>query len=121
MGEPAVLAPYGKVPAANGKVMWTGGMTIPALGSLGKLPEIIASDLCVRSRLCHLMYPRDKDPGCPAVFARHLGLVGNRLDALVCHLFSVIAVRAVFREDEPVAHERYWRSPGSLICCMTTF
>jgi hypothetical protein len=33
----------------------------------------------------------------------------------------VITVRAVFGEDEPVAHVRYWMRPGSLICCRATF
>jgi hypothetical protein len=121
MSESAVPAPYRKVPASYRKIMWAGNMTIPALCSLDKFPDVKAPDLRIRSRLCHIMYPRDKDPGRPAVFTRYLSLIGNRIDDLVCHLFAVITVRAVFCDDEPVAHVRYWMRPGSLICCRATF
>lgn len=120
MGEPAAPAPYGKVPASNSKIVRAGNMTIPALCSLDKFPEIIAPDLCVRSSLCHIMYPWDKDPGRTAVVTRHLSLIWDRLDNLVCHLFAVITVRAVFCKDEPVAHVWYWMRTGSLICCWAT-
>jgi len=50
------------------------------------------------------MNPWNKDPGRPAVVTRNLSLIGDRLDNLVCHLFAVITVRAVFCKDEPVAH-----------------
>lgn len=121
MGKPAIPAPDRKVPASDSKIMRAGNMTMTALCGLDKYPEIIAPDLRVRSRLCHILYPWDKDPGRPAVVARYLCLIGDRLDVLVCHLFAVIAVRAVFCEDEPVAHERYWMRPGSLICCRAPF
>jgi hypothetical protein len=117
MGEAAVPAPHRKVPASNRKIMRSGNMTMPALCCLDKLPEIIAPDLRVRSRFCHILNPRYKDPGSPAVIARNLSLVRNRLDTLVCNLFAVITVRAVFCDDELVTHERYWMRPGSLICC----
>ena len=120
MSEPAAPAPDRKVPASNRKIVRTGNMTIPAFCGLDKFPEIIAPDLCVRSCLCHIMYPGDKDPCRPAVVTRYLSLIGNRLDDLICHLFAVITVRAVFCEDKPVAHMRYWMRPGSLICCWTT-
>ena len=121
MGEPAAPAPDRKVPASNRKIVRVGNMTIPAFCGLDKFPEIIAPDLCVRSRLCHIMYPWDKNPGCPAVVTRYLSLIGNRLDDLVCRLFAVITVRAVFCKDEPVAHVRYWMRTGSLICCWATY
>ena len=120
MGEPAAPAPDRKVPASNRKIVRAGYMTIPAFCSLNKFPEIIAPDLCVRSRLCNIMYPGDKDPCRPAVVTRYLSLIGNCLDDLVCHIFAVITVRAVFGEDKPVAHMRYWMRPGSLICCWTS-
>jgi len=120
MGEPAAPAPDRKVPASNCKIVRAGNMTIPAFCSLDKFPEIIAPDLCVRSRLCHIMYTWDKDPCRPAVVTRYLSLIGNCLDDLVCRLFAVITIRAVFCEDEPVTHMRYWMRPGSLICCWAT-
>ena len=49
MGEPAVPAPDGKVPAADGQVVGTGDMAVPAFGRLDKFPEIITADL--RERL----------------------------------------------------------------------
>jgi len=105
MGEPAVPAPDRKVPASYRKIMRAIYMTMPALCGLDKFPEIIAPDLCVRSHLCHFLDPRNKDTGRPAVIARYLSLVGNRLDDLVCYLFAVITVGTVFCENEPVAHE----------------
>ena len=117
MGEPAAPAPDCKVPASNRKIVRAGNMTIPAFCGLDKFPEIVAPYLCVRPRICHIVYPGDKDPCRPAVVTRYLSLIGNRFDDLICHLFAVITVRAVFCEDEPVAHMRYWMCPGSLICC----
>jgi hypothetical protein len=121
MSEPAVPAPDGKVSASNREIMRAGDMTLAALCGLDKFPEIIAPYLRERARLCYILHSRDKDPGRPAVVARYLSLVRNCLDVLVCHLFAVIAVCAVFCEDEPVAHERYWMRPGSLICCPLSF
>ena len=117
MGKPAIPAPDRTVPASDSKIMRAGNMTMTALCGINKFPEIIAPDHRVGSRLCHILYAWDKDPGGPAVIARYLCLVRNRLDGLVCHLFAVITVRAVFGKDEPVAHVRYWMRPGSLICC----
>ena len=120
MGKPAAPAPDRKVPASNRKIVRAGNMAIPAFSGLDKFPEIIAPDLCVRSSICHIVYPWDKDPCRPAVVTRYLSLIGNCLDDLVCRLFAVLTIRAVFCEDEPVTHMRYWMRPGSLICCWAT-
>ena len=117
MGEPAVPAPDGKMPAPDREVMRTCDFAVPALRRLDKLPEIIAPDLCESSRFRHLFDAGDKDPCRPAVGARNLCLVGHRLYYLVYHLFAVVTIGAVFREDEPVAHKRYWSRAGSLTCC----
>jgi hypothetical protein len=117
MGEPAVPAPEGKMPASDGKIMRTGYMTMPAFGSIHKFPEVIAPNLRVRTRLCYILYPRDIDPGCPTILACHLCLVRHRFNNLVCYLFAVIAISAILCEDKPVTHERYWMRRGSLICC----
>jgi hypothetical protein len=91
-------------------------MAVPASGILRKLPDRILPDCCKRSGLCYILYPGDKDTGCPAIVTRYLCFVENGLDYLVRFLFAMITVRAVFCEDEPVAHLRYWMRPGSLIC-----
>jgi len=116
MSEPAVPAPDGKMPAPNRKIVRSGHMTVPALRLLNKLPEVIAPDFRECSRCRHILHAGDKDPGRPAVVARNLCLVGHRLDDLVCLLSAVVTASAVFREDEPVAHERYWIRPCSLTC-----
>lgn len=117
MGEPAVPAPDGKMPAPNREIVWTGHMTLPALRRLDKLPDVIAPDLREGSRFRHLFDAGDKNPCRPAIVARNLCLVGHRLYYLVCLLFAVVTVGAVFRENEPVAHKRYWLRAGSLTCC----
>jgi hypothetical protein len=108
MGKPAVLAPYGKMPAADCQIMRAGHMAMPAFRRLDKPPEIIAPDLGKRSGLGHLLNTWDKNPGGAAIFTFNLSLVGHRFDDLVSHLFAVITIGAVPGKDEPVAHERYW-------------
>ena len=117
VGEPAVSAPDGKVPASDRNIMWTGCMTMPAFCRLNTFPEIIAPDLCKCARCGHFLGTGDKDPCRPAVVACNLRLVGHRLYDLVCHLLAVVTVSTVFREDKPVAHKKYWMRPGSLTCC----
>ena len=117
MGEPAVPAPDGKMPAPDREIMRTCDFAVSAFHLLDKLPEIIAPDLREGSRLRHLFDARYKNPCRPAVVARYFCLVGHRLYYLVCYLFAMVAVGAVFREDEPVAHKKYWIRLCSLTCC----
>ena len=62
--------------------------------------------ILVNIRPYHILGPRHKDPGCPAIIASNLRLVGDCLDDLVGVLFAVIAVGTVTGENKPVAHGR---------------
>jgi len=106
MGEPAVPAPDGKVPAADTQVMGAGDMAVPAFGRLDKLPEVITADLHERSFFSDVLDPGYENPGSPAVVADHLCLVRQGPDDLVGNLFTVVAVCAVACEDESFAHGR---------------
>jgi len=104
MGKTTLAAPYREVPGANGNIMQPGRMAVPAFGLLHQLPDRILPDRGKRSGLCNVLYPRYKDTGRSTMVTGHLRFVGNGLDDLVCHLFAMIAVGAMFCEDEPVAH-----------------
>jgi len=117
MGEPAVPAPDCKMPAPDREIMRTRDFAVSAFHLLDKLPEVIAPDLGEGSRLRHIFDTGYKNPCRPAVVALYLCLVWHCLNYLVCHLFAVVTISAVFREDEPVAHKRYWLRAGSLTCC----
>jgi len=106
MGKPAVPAPYGKVPAADSKVVGTGEMAVPAFGRLNKLPEIITANLRELSFFSDILNPGYEDPGSPAVVTNHPRLVRHGLDNLVGHFFTMITVRPIPHEDETFAHER---------------
>jgi hypothetical protein len=106
MGKPAVPAPDDEVPAADGQVVGTGDMAVPAFGCFNKFPEIITTDFTIFSFLTNLLDTGNENPCCPAVVAGYLRLKGHGRDNLVGIFFTVIAIRAVSREDEPVAHER---------------
>jgi hypothetical protein len=106
MRKSAIPAPDGKVPAADRQVVGTGDMAVPAFGCLDKFPEIVTANLRIRSFFPDILDPGNEDPGSPAVVADHLGLVWHSPDDLVGIFFTVIAVRTVPREDEPVGHGR---------------
>jgi hypothetical protein len=104
MGKPAVPAPDGKVAAADRQVVGAGDMAVPAFGRFKKLPEIITADFNVLSFLTDILDPGNENPGCPAAVAHHLRLVRHSRDNLVGIFFTMVAVRAISREDEPVTH-----------------
>jgi hypothetical protein len=104
MGKPAVPAPDGKVPAADSQVVGAGDMAVTAIGCLDKLPEIITTDFRKLSFFTNIFDPGYENPGSPAVIANNLCPVGNGRDDLVSIFFTMVAVRAVPREDETVAH-----------------
>lgn len=106
MSEPAVPAPDGKVPAADREIVGAGDVAVPAFCRLDKLPEVVAPDLHELAFPAHIFYPWHKDAGRPAVIAYHLRLVRHGVDDLVCIFFTMITIRAVFRENKPVAHGR---------------
>ena len=106
MGEPAVPAPDGKVPAADTQVVRAGDMAVPAFGGFDELPEIITADLRERSFFADILNTGYENPGCHAVVAGYLRLVRHGLDDLVSNFFTRVAVRAVACEDEPFTHGR---------------
>jgi len=106
MGEPAVPAPDGKVPAADTQVVRAGDMAVPAFGGFDELPEIITADLRERSFFADILNTGYENPGCPAVVAGYLRLVRHGLDDLVGNLLTMVTVCTVPCENKPVAHER---------------
>jgi hypothetical protein len=104
MSKPAVPAPDGEVPAANGHIVGTGDLAVPAGGRLDKFPQIITADLRERSFVTDLLDPGYENPGSSAVIAYHLSQVRHGIDDLIGIFFTMVTVRAVPREDETVAH-----------------
>ena len=106
MGKSAVPAPDDKMPEADGQVMGTGDMTVPAFGRLDKLPEVITANLRERSFFTDVLDPGDENPGSPAVVANNPGLVRYCRDDLIGVFFTMITDRVVPCDNEPVAHGR---------------
>jgi hypothetical protein len=106
VGKPAVTAPDDKVPAADGQIVGTGDMTVPAFGRFNQFPEVITADLRELPLFTDILNPGNENPGCAAIVAYYMCLVRNSRDFLVGIFFTVIAVRAVPRENESVTHER---------------
>jgi len=117
MGESAVPATNSKMTAAYRYIMGTSHMTVPAFRGFKKVPDIVTTDLCECSGLSDIFNAGNKNTGRTAVGTCNLRLVRYRFYNLVCHLPAMVAVRAEFRKNEPVAHGKYWMRPGSLICC----
>jgi hypothetical protein len=106
MSKSAVPAPDDKVPAADGQVVGTGDMTVPAFGGLNKFPEIITTDLRELSFFTHILDPGYENTRSTAVVADHPGLVWNCRDDLIGVFFTMVTDRAVPCDDEPVTHRR---------------
>jgi hypothetical protein len=106
VGEPAVPAPDDKVPAADGQVVGTGDMAVPAFGRFNQFPEIVTTDFGELSFLTDIFDPGYENPGCSAVVAFYLCLVRYGPDDLVGTFFTMITVRAVPRIDKMFAHRR---------------
>lgn len=106
MSKSAVPAPDDKVPAADGHVMGTGDMTVPASGGLSKFPEIITTDLRELSFFSHILDPGYENPGSPAVVADHPGLIWYCRDDLIGVFFTMVTDCAVPCDNEPVTHGR---------------
>jgi hypothetical protein len=117
MREPAVLAPDGKMPAANDNIVGTMDMAVPATGLFEKVPYVVAPDTRECPRFGDILNTGNKNTGSTAVVTGNLSLVGYCLDYLICNLPAMVAVSAKFCENELVAHENYWMCPGSLTCC----
>ena len=106
VGEPAVPAPDDKVPAADGQVVETGDMAVPAFGCFNQFPEIVTPDLRELSFFTDIFDPGYEYPGCAAVIAYNLCLIWYGPDDLVGTFFTMIAVRAIPRIDKMFAHRR---------------
>jgi hypothetical protein len=117
MREPAVPAPHRKMPATYDDIMGTIDMAVPATGLFKKVPYIIASDTRECPRFGYILYAGNENAGSTAVITGNFSLVGYCFDYLICNLPAMVTVSAKFCENELLAHENYWISPGSLICC----
>lgn len=104
MGETAVLATDGKMPASYHNVMESGYMTVPAICCFFKVPDIITANPGKCPRLRDILDPRNKDPGRPAVVTCYFSLVGNCFNNLVCDLPAMIAVGPIPGKNKLVAH-----------------
>ena len=106
MGKPAVTAPDREVPAADGQIVGAGDMAVPAFGRFDDLPLIITADLNELTFFGDILDTGYENPGSPAVVAGHLSLVRYCCNDLVGIFLAMVTVRAVPRDNEPVAHER---------------
>jgi hypothetical protein len=117
MRKPAVPAPDGKIPAPDKYIVGSCHMAVPALRGMCKVPCIITINFDIRTRISDIFNTGDKNTDCPAIIAYNLSLIRSCMNDLVCHLFAMVAISVQFHGNERVAHEKYWRCPGSLICC----
>lgn len=106
MGKSAVPAPDDEMPAADRQIVRAGDMAVPASGVFNEFPEIITPDFYVLSFPADILDTGNENPCCPAVIAGYLCLKGHGRNNLVGIFFAVIAVRAIARKDEAVAHGR---------------
>jgi hypothetical protein len=119
MGEPAVIAPDGKMPATNSYFMGTGHVTVSAFRGLKKVPDIVTINWSKCSWLSDILNTGNKDTGHATIFTRNLCLVGYCFYDLVCYLLAMVTVCVDFCKNKPVTHGKYWICSGSLICCTT--
>lgn len=118
MRKSAVPAPDGKIPASNKNIMRSCYIAVPAFRGMREFPCIVTINFDICTRVSDIFNPGDKNTDHPAIIAYYLSLIGNCMNNLVCHLFAVITISVQFHGNERVAHEKYWRCTGSLICCM---
>jgi hypothetical protein len=118
MRKPAVPAPDGKIPASNKYIVGSGYMAVPAIRDMREIPCIITINFNIGARVSHIFNTRDKNTDHPAIIAHNLSLIGDCMNDLVRYLFAMVTISVQFHGNERVAHEKYWRCTGSLICCM---
>jgi hypothetical protein len=119
MGEPAVIAPDGKMAATYSYFMRTGYVAVSAFRSFKKVPDFVTLNRGVCSWLRDIFNAGNKDTGHATIFTRNLCLVRYCFYDLVCHLLAMVTVCFDFCKNKPVTHGKYWICPGSLICCTT--
>ncbi len=108
MGEPAVPAPDGKIPATDRDVMGAGHPALPAQGRGLPAPDIITSRFDILSLFTDIFDNRDIDPRCPAVVTNNLCAIWDCGDFLVDVLLAVVAGSPVTQIDE-IFHASYSR------------
>jgi hypothetical protein len=118
MRKPAVPAPDGKIPASNKYIVGSCYMTVPAIAAMREVPGIITINFNKGTGVCDIFNTGDKNTDHPAIITHNLSLIGDCMNDLVCHLFAMVTISVQFHGNERVAHEKYWRCTGSLICCM---
>lgn len=117
MRKPAVPAPDSKIPASNKYIMRSCHVAVPAIRGRCKVPGIITINFNKGTRFSDIFNTGDKNTDHPAIIAHNLSLIGDCVNDLVCHLFAMVTISVQFQGNERVAHEKYWRCTGSLICC----
>ena len=118
MRKPAVPAPDSKIPASNKYIVGPCHMAVPALRGMCKVPCIITINFNISAWIRDIFNTGNKYADCPAIFAYYLSLIRGCMNDLVCHFFAMVTISVQFHGNERVAHEKYWRCTGSLICCM---
>ena len=117
MRKAAVSAADRKMPASYDEIMRTVHMTVPAICSFLKIPDIITPDFCKCTLLRYILNPWDKNPGCTTIVTLHFSLVRHGFNNLISNLSAMVAVSAIPGKDKLVAHGKYWMLISSLICC----
>jgi hypothetical protein len=92
-------------------------VAIPAIRGMCKVPGIITINFNKGTGVSDIFNTWDKNTDQPAIIAYNLSLIGDCMNDLVCHLFAMVTISVQFHGNERVAHEKYWRCTGSLICC----
>jgi hypothetical protein len=118
MSKTAVPAPDGKIPASNKNIVEPCYMAVPAIRGMRKVPCIITINFNIGTRVSDIFNSGNKNTDHPAIIAYYLSLIGYCMNDLVCHLFTMVTISVQFHGNERVAHKKYWRCTGSLICCM---
>jgi hypothetical protein len=117
MCKPAVPAPDSKIPASNKYIMRSCHVAVPAIRGMRKVPGIITINFNKGTWVSDIFNTGDKNTGCPAIIAYNLSLIRGCMNDLVRHFFAMVTICVQFHGNERVAHEKYWRCRGSLICC----
>ena len=117
MRKTAVPAPDGKIPAPDKYIVGPCHMAVPALRGMGEVPCIITINFNISAWISDILNTGDKNTHYPAIIAYNLSLIRGCMNDLVRHFFTMVTISVQFHGNERVAHEKYWRCTGSLICC----
>jgi hypothetical protein len=118
MRKPAVPAPDGKIPASDKNIVGSCYMAIPAFRSMLEVPCIVTINFNIGTRVSDIFNTRHKNTDYSAIIAYNLCLIRDCMNDLVRHLFTMVTICVQFDGNERIAHAKYWRCTGYLICCM---